>query len=86
MCNMKRLCGSHIVMMPVSVGFSVSGVFASGEHFRLHDPSVRLSVGDKVLLAPAHCCSTVNLYDRIYVVEDDKVTDRLTVTARGCFR
>lgn len=72
--------------MPVPVGFSVSGVVASEEHFQLHDPTKKLSVGDKVLLAPAHCCSTVNLHDRIYVIEDDKVTDRLIVTARGCFR
>lgn len=71
--------------MPVPCGFTASEVVASEEHFQLHNPSKKLSVGDKVILAPAHCCSTVNLHDRIYVVEDDKVVDRLTVTARGCF-
>ena len=72
--------------MPVPQGFSVSHVVASEEHFQLHDPSKKLAVGDKVLLAPAHCCSTVNLHDRIYFVDGDKVVDRIPVTARGCFR
>lgn len=72
--------------MPVPVGFSVSEVVASEEHFQLHHPSRELCVGDRVLLIPAHCCSTVNLHDRIYLVEEDRVVDRLLVTARGCFR
>jgi D-serine deaminase-like pyridoxal phosphate-dependent protein len=41
-------------------------------------------VGDRVLLIPGHCCSTVNLHDRIYLVEDNRVVDRLAVTARLC--
>ncbi len=71
--------------MPVPVGFSVSEVVASEEHFQLHNPSKKLRIGDKVLLIPAHCCSTVNLHDRIYLVEDDTVVDRFLVTARGGF-
>lgn len=72
--------------MPVPVGFSVSEVVASEEHFQLHDPSRRLRVGEKVWLIPAHCCSTVNLHDRIYFVDGDRVVDRVLVTARGGFR
>ena len=72
--------------MPVPLGFSVSHIVASEEHFQLHNPSKKLAVGDKVLLAPAHCCSTVNLHDRLYFVSGDKVVDRVPVTARGCFR
>ena len=71
--------------MPVPCGFSVSEVVASEEHFQLHNPSKKLSVGDKVLLIPGHCCSTVNLHDRIYFIENDEVVDRYLVTARGCF-
>lgn len=71
--------------MPVPVGFTVSEVVASEEHFQLHQPSKKLAVGDKVLLVPAHCCSTVNLHDRIYLVEGDTVTDRFLITARGGF-
>ena len=72
--------------MPVPFGFSVSCVVASEEHFQLHEPSKSLRVGDKVLLAPAHCCSTVNLHDKLYFVNGDKVTERCPITARGCFR
>ncbi|MBQ8408632.1 MAG: DSD1 family PLP-dependent enzyme [Clostridia bacterium] len=71
--------------MPVPVGFSVSHIVDSEEHLQLHNPSKQLKIGDKVLLIPAHCCSTVNLHDRLYLVEGDKVVDRLPVTARGCF-
>lgn len=70
---------------PVPCGFSVSHIVASEEHFQLHNPSKKLSVGDKVLLVPAHCCSTVNLHEKIYLVEEEKVVDRLLITARGCF-
>ena len=72
--------------MPVPVGFSVSEIVASEEHFQLHHPDKKFNVGDKVLLIPAHCCSTVNLHEKIYLVEGDSVVDRLMITARGCFR
>ncbi len=71
--------------MPVVKGFDVSKVVASEEHFQLHNPSKKLNVGDKVLLIPAHCCSTVNLHNKLYMINDGKVVDRITVTARGCF-
>ena len=71
--------------MPVPVGFSVSHIVASEEHLQLHNPTKDLHVGDRVLLIPAHCCSTVNLHDRIYLMDGDNVADRLLITARGCF-
>jgi D-serine deaminase-like pyridoxal phosphate-dependent protein len=72
--------------MPLPVGFTVSHIVDSEEHLQLHNPSKQFKIGDKVLLIPAHCCSTVNLHDRIYFVDGEKVTDRIMVTARGCFR
>jgi 3-hydroxy-D-aspartate aldolase len=71
--------------MPIPVGFTVSEVVASEEHFQLHAPSKELAVGEKVLLIPAHCCSTVNLHNHIYLIEKERVVDRITVTARGYF-
>jgi D-serine deaminase-like pyridoxal phosphate-dependent protein len=71
--------------MPVPVGFTVSHIVDSEEHLQLHNPSKKLTVGEKIMLIPAHCCSTVNLHDRIYMVDGEKVVDRLMVTARGCF-
>ena len=72
--------------MPECVGFTVSHIVASEEHLQLHNPSKRFKIGDKVMLVPGHCCSTVNLHDKIYFVKDGKVTRRLAVTARGCFK
>ena len=70
--------------MPKCVGFEAQKIVASEEHFQLHFPSKKLKVGDKVLLIPGHCCSTVNLHDKIYFVKDDKVVYRVPITARGC--
>lgn len=72
--------------MPECVGFTVSHIVASEEHLQLHNPSKKFKIGDRVLLIPGHCCSTVNLHEKLYFVRDDKVTRRVAVTARGCFR
>ena len=71
--------------MPIPVGFTVSHIVDSEEHLQLHNPTKKFKIGDRIMLIPAHCCSTVNLHDRIYLVDGDKVIDRLLVTARGCF-
>lgn len=44
-----------------------------------------LEVGDKVLLIPSHCCTTVNLHDILYAVRDGKVEDVWRITGRGRF-
>jgi len=53
------------------------------EHMKLFDPSEELEIGEKVKIIPGHCCSTVNLHEKIYLVRDGAVVDRLPVTARG---
>jgi D-serine deaminase-like pyridoxal phosphate-dependent protein len=40
--------------------------------------------GDKVRFQPSHCCTTVNLHDWLYVVQDGKLADIWPVAARGC--
>ena len=45
-----------------------------------------LNVGDRVKLIPGHCCSTINLFDKIYVVDGDKVVDRIIITGKGIGR
>lgn len=72
--------------MPVPVGFSVEKIVASEEHFQLHKPTKPLRVGDRVLLVPGHCCSTVNLHNEIFLADGERVVDRIPVTARGGFR
>lgn len=69
--------------MPRFMEVEAKEVVASEEHFQLHKPSKKLKVGQLLRIVPAHCCSTVNLHDRIYLVEGDKVIDRLWITGRG---
>ena len=69
--------------MPAILDNAAREIVASEEHFQLHGLEKPLQCGDKVWLVPGHCCSTVNLYDRIYVVSEGKVVDRIAITARG---
>ena len=72
--------------MPVPVNGTTGEIVASEEHFQLHGYSEPVKVGEKIRLVPAHCCSTVNLHDKIYGVEGDRVVDRLLITAKGIGR
>lgn len=69
--------------MPAIVDNEAEEIAASEEHFQLHGLKKSVKTGDKMVLIPGHCCSTVNLYDKIYLVDNGKVVDRLMITARG---
>ena len=45
--------------------------------------SVSLGLGDKVRFIPSHCCTTVNLHDALYVVQDGRLVDVWPIAARG---
>lgn len=40
-----------------------------------------VSVGDKVKVLPGHCCSTVNMHDQYYVLEENRVVDVWEISA-----
>lgn len=42
-----------------------------------------VKVGDKLMLIPGHCCTTVNLHDNLYFVRNGKVVDRFPISGRG---
>lgn len=69
--------------MPEVLNNEAEEIVASEEHFQLHGLKNTVELGDKMMLVPGHCCSTVNLHDRIYLVRDGKVVDRIQITARG---
>lgn len=69
--------------MPVVRGGEVREIVASEEHFQLHGLSTPAQRGDKLLLIPGHCCSTINLHDKLYFVDDGRVVDRIAVSGRG---
>ena len=68
--------------MPVIVEGHAQEMVASEEHFQLHGYSGEKKIGDKLRLIPGHCCSTINLHDKIYLVDGEKVVDRIPITAR----
>ena len=72
--------------MPVPLVGTAKEVRTNEEHVHLRGYSEDVRIGDRVLLIPGHCCSTVNLHDKIYLVDGDRVIDRLLITARGIGR
>jgi D-serine deaminase-like pyridoxal phosphate-dependent protein len=64
----------------------VSVRYLSEEHGVLDvvDPgSVKWRPGDKIHFVPSHCCTTVNLYDTLYVVQNGVLVDIWPIAARG---
>jgi 3-hydroxy-D-aspartate aldolase len=55
----------------------------SEEHSQFTGNAVDYKIGDRLHLIPSHCCTTVNLYDYIYLMRQGKVEDRVPVLSRG---
>lgn len=62
------------VQLPVKV---------SEEHSSIPAPGIKAAVGERMLIIPGHCCTTVNLHNYYYLVRKNKVVDRIPVTSRG---
>ena len=67
---------------PVFAGFEEAAVQMSEEHAQCAADH-HLALNDKLRMIPGHCCTTVNLHDRIYVVDNDEVVDIWPVVSRG---
>lgn len=80
-----KTCGTDQGMPSLYKG-SADEIVASEEHFQLHNYTENTVVGEKIRLIPAHCCSTVNLHDKIYLVDGETVVDRILITAKGIGR
>ena len=68
---------------PVFRDYPERKVKLSEEHGRFSSEGVDLSIGDKLLMIPSHSCTTMNLYDYMYVARQGKIVDRVSVTGRG---
>jgi D-serine deaminase-like pyridoxal phosphate-dependent protein len=55
------------------------------EHARieLSDARTKLRAGDQVRFIPSHVCTTVNLFDRAYLMSKDEVVGVVPIAARG---
>ncbi len=81
--GMKAISGDGGV--PRAVGHADAEFrFAGDEHGQLTFPGeAPLNVGDKVILLPSHCDTTVNLHDRFIVTRGGEVEDVWDIAARG---
>jgi D-serine deaminase-like pyridoxal phosphate-dependent protein len=52
----------------------------------IKDPDCDLKIGDKVMLIPAHCDPTVNLFDWYVGIRNNRVDVLWPITARGAMR
>src|SRR5262245_57649762 len=71
--------------LPTPLGlWRAQAVGLSEEHGKLEfDEPSDLRVGDRVSLLPSHCCTNVNLHDRLYAVRGERVELVWEVAARG---
>lgn len=69
--------------LPAVKGVKYSEIVASEEHFQIHNPTKPFNIKDKIMLIPGHCCSTMNLHDKIYLVSEDEVVLEVKIDGRG---
>lgn len=55
----------------------------SEEHGAVYYENHGFQVNDKLRYIPGHCCTTVNMFDEIYLADGEEVVKVLTVTSRG---
>ncbi len=60
----------------------------SEEHgtLELAGDAQKLRAGDKIELSPSHGCTTINLHDNFYVMEDERLMDVWKIVGRGKFQ
>jgi len=69
--------------MPALRDYPQVPIKVSEEHSAISTENLQASIGEKFLLIPGHCCTTVNLHDHIYLVRQGRVIDRISVDSRG---
>jgi len=74
----------HVTLKPTETPDRLPGIGSLDEKFA-KTAKKPLEVGDKILLIPSHCCTTVNLHDVLYVVRNGVVEDVWPIAGRGKF-
>ncbi len=66
---------------PFFLEYPDTNIRFSEEHCKLF--TLDCKPGQKLHMVPSHCCTTINLYDWLYLVRGGKVVDKVPVTGRG---
>ena len=72
--------------MPLFKGYgkSMKVMALTEEHCQCtYGPNYRFTLGEKIEAIPAHVCTTVNLYDYFYVIDEETLIGRWGILARG---
>jgi D-serine deaminase-like pyridoxal phosphate-dependent protein len=69
--------------LPVFKEFPQLTVDMSEEHIAVSVKGHNTALGDKLMLIPGHCCTTINLHSHLYLVRKGRVEDKIAVTSRG---
>lgn len=68
---------------PIFMGYEGLPVAMSEEHGQVQAHGHSAKLGDKLRYIPGHCCTTINMHDKLYLVDGDQVVDIWQVTSRG---
>ncbi len=68
---------------PVFKEFPQLPVDMSEEHSTVSVKEHSIVLGNKLMLIPGHCCTTMNLHSHLYLVRNGRVEDKIPVTSRG---
>ena len=66
-------------------GVELLGLSEEHGSLALHAQAPDLQPGDRLKVTPWHGCTTFNLHDILYVIQDDEVVDVWPISARGKF-
>ena len=75
--------GTPIIEDPT--GLEIESLSEEHAKVSLTSQNSDLQPGQKVRITPWHGCTTFNLHDTVYVVQDDEVVDVWSIAGRGKF-
>ncbi len=64
-------------------GATILGLSEEHARVKLEGAARALKIGDKIEVLPTHGCTTINLHDRLYLMEDDRLQAVWNVVGRG---
>lgn len=68
---------------PIFIGVPKDSPISMSEEHGAAYCEHNFKLNDKILYIPGHCCTTVNVFEDIFVVDGDEVVERWKVTSRG---
>lgn len=60
-----------------------SNLVFSEEHLGLVGEEYSEQIGDKLHVIPGHCCTTINMYDYLYLKRGEEILGRIPIEGRG---